>query len=483
MVQTRSQTRKQSDFKFMELDSEIEFDSEKEFESEIEFDSEKEFDSESNSDISELDEEGVCKELLDMIVRGFFENELVCETDSLKNVFLKKKQLKDIDRGSLNEWLQDPKMYINELLEYISKLDTIDLNKEMMYSMVNKISVSSSEDINKYTNWLDCSLRVPYGVYIESKGEKVMIDKMCEIRKRMDADIMFMDIAKDKIITLLPRLLENKSLNALALYGEKGTGKSTIARVIADALGRPFKMISLGGENDASSLMGHNMTYTGSHSGMIINTLISSKCMNPVILIDELDKISQTHNGGDVTGFLTHLVDTTTNMEFNGDKFLSGLTFDISKILFIFTYNDSEKINKVLEDRLTKIYIPDYSVKERREIVMKKMLPLLLRDFLFAVELSESALSKLCMVEDTGLRMIKQLLSHMLSRVQILLLSSVDSIEDLVKLKYKTLHKKYQHQFQDSGKVIIDVSDMTLLLEGVRMEDPVLARNKFSMYT
>ena len=100
------------------------------------------------------------------------------------------------------------------------------------------------------------------------------------------------------------------NINAIGLCGSAGVGKTQICQSVAEALGRPFKMISLGGESDVSSLIGHNFTYVGSGSGSIINTLIDSKSMNPILLFDELDKVGETNHGKEIIGTLIHLTDS-----------------------------------------------------------------------------------------------------------------------------------------------------------------------------
>ena len=111
-------------------------------------------------------------------------------------------------------------------------------------------------------------------------------------------------------------------------------------------------------------LEGHSYTYEGSSWGKIVDILIQSKCMNPVIYFDELDKISDTPKGEEIIGILTHLTDTTQNPQYH-DKYFSGIDFDLSKVLFIFSYNDDKKINPILKDRMYTIETKGYNTKEK----------------------------------------------------------------------------------------------------------------------
>ena len=127
------------------------------------------------------------------------------------------------------------------------------------------------------------------------------------------------------------------------IHGLSGVGKTTLAKLgiskcIQDNEGncRPFSFIALGGSSNGSTLEGHNYTYVGSTWGKIVDTLITSKCMNPIIFIDELDKVSKSEHGKEIIGILTHLVDSTQNDSFQ-DKYFNGVDLDLSKALFIFS--------------------------------------------------------------------------------------------------------------------------------------------------
>jgi ATP-dependent Lon protease len=143
---------------------------------------------------------------------------------------------------------------------------------------------------------------------------------------------------------------------------------------ISKILGREFVFIALGGAGDGSFLEGHSYTYEGSTWGRIVQILIDSKCMNPVIYFDELDKISDTPRGQEIVGILTHLTDTTQNSQFH-DKYFSEIDFDLSKCLFIFSYNDENLVNPILKDRMYRIQTKGYDAKEKTVIARNYLLP------------------------------------------------------------------------------------------------------------
>ena len=167
----------------------------------------------------------------------------------------------------------------------------------------------------------------------------------------------------------------------LGLEGPPGNGKTTLikhglAKCLVDQQGspRPVGFIPLGGSSSSSTLSGHGYTYQGSTWGRIVDILIDCQCMNPIILFDELDKVSQTESGREVTGILTHLTDSTQNDEYY-DKYFEGVPLDMSKALMIFTFNDRSKIDPILLDRMTIIETKPLSVEDKKVVARNHLMP------------------------------------------------------------------------------------------------------------
>jgi ATP-dependent Lon protease len=203
---------------------------------------------------------------------------------------------------------------------------------------------------------------------------------------------------------------------AIAIHGPPGTGKTSLVKEgISKILNRPFAFIALGGATDSSFLEGHSYTYEGSSWGKIVQILVDSKCMNPVIYFDELDKLSETPRGEEIAGILTHLTDTSQNSQFH-DKYFSEIDFDLSKCLFIFSYNDESKVNAILKDRMYRIQTKGYEQKQKIQIANNYLIKKIREQVKFKDEdiiIDEQVLGyiieKFCNKED-GVRNLKRCL-------------------------------------------------------------------------
>jgi ATP-dependent Lon protease len=240
----------------------------------------------------------------------------------------------------------------------------------------------SDSEYYKLKNWVDGFMRVPFGVYRHltvrlNDGIDSCHSFMENAKNTLDNCAYGLNDAKLQILQMVGQWIANPSAmgTAIAIKGPMGTGKTTLVKDgISKILGREFAFIALGGAGDSSFLEGHSYTYEGSSWGKIMQILMDSKSMNPVIYFDELDKISDTPRGEEIVSILTHLTDTTQNCQFH-DKYFSEVDFDLSKCLFIFSYNDESKVNSILKDRMYRIQTKGYDTKEKVIIARKHLLP------------------------------------------------------------------------------------------------------------
>jgi len=234
----------------------------------------------------------------------------------------------------------------------------------------------------KVKTWIDTFMSIPFSKFNHANvsiadGKEKCSEFMDKAVNTLNEAVYGLNDAKMQILQMVGTWLSNPQAigNAIAIKGPPGTGKTTLVKEgISKLLGRPFEFIALGGSTDSSFLEGHSYTYEGSTWGKIVSILIKSKCMNPIIYFDELDKVSDTPKGQEIIGILMHLIDTSQNTQFH-DKYFADIDFDLSKCLFIFSYNDESLINPILRDRMYKIETKGYQPQEKTIIVNSHLLP------------------------------------------------------------------------------------------------------------
>ena len=269
------------------------------------------------------------------------------------------------------------------------RLTLIDADIPVIYKSIAFKKINSLKYMDegggeyyKIKNWVDTFMQIPFNEYrnipltIDDGVEKCH-EFMEQSKKTLDEAVYGMDDAKLQIMQMVGQWIANPEAigSAIAIKGPMGTGKTTLVKDgISQILGREFAFIALGGATDSSFLEGHSYTYEGSTWGKIVDILIQCKSMNPVIYFDELDKVSETPKGEEINGILTHLTDTTQNSKFH-DKYFSELDFDLSRCLFIFSYNDESKVNPILKDRMYRIQTKGYDVKQKTIIAKNYLIP------------------------------------------------------------------------------------------------------------
>jgi ATP-dependent Lon protease len=241
---------------------------------------------------------------------------------------------------------------------------------------------SGNGEYYKLKNWVDTFMQIPFGKRMDlpitlNDGVEKCHEFMDNAKKVLDTAVYGLNDAKLQIMQMVGQWISNPDAigTSIAIQGPMGTGKTTLVKDgISKILNREFAFIALGGATDASFLEGHSYTYEGSTWGKIVDILIKCKTMNPVIYFDELDKVSETPKGDEIIGILTHLTDTSQNSKFH-DKYFSEIDFDLSKCLFIFSYNDESKVNPILKDRMYRINTTGYNKDEKTIIAKDYLLP------------------------------------------------------------------------------------------------------------
>lgn len=273
----------------------------------------------------------------------------------------------------LNEELGVKNSKDSEISDYLEKINNLDVTEEIRNKLLTELkkyeyTPVNNPEISVIRTYLDTLINLPFN---KSSEEESNLKKISEY---LDKTHFKMDEVKNRIKEYAYFKEKNPNLEnpIICLVGSPGVGKSTIASSIAGALKRKFYKISVGGLNDSSELIGHRRTYLGASPGKIMEAIIKCNTNNPVILIDEVDKIVKDFKG-DPSSTLLDILDSNLNKNFT-DNYIEE-SFDLSKVLFILTANDVNSINPVLKDRLEIIYIDNYTSFDKKDIAIKYLLP------------------------------------------------------------------------------------------------------------
>ena len=323
-----------------------------------------------------------------------------------RKLLRRKSSTNDMDYFKKHLTIQQQRALIDEMNE-VAKVTAIekpykltllesDIPRDMKAVALRKVGMlqymePGCGEYCKLKNWVDAFMQIPFN---KNKNLPITIadgvDKchefMTAAKTRLDAAVYGLNDAKMQIMQMVGQWIANPAAigTAVAIHGPPGTGKTSLVKEgISKILGRDFAFIALGGATDSSFLEGHSYTYEGSVWGKIVDFLIRCKSSNPVIYFDELDKISETSKGEEIVGILTHLTDTSQNSQFH-DKYFSEVAFDLSKCLFIFSYNDESRVNPVLLDRMYKIRTTGYSTKDKTFIAQHHLIPHIRAEVAFA---------------------------------------------------------------------------------------------------
>ena len=297
----------------------------------------------------------------------------------------------------------------------------------------------------KIQKWVDIVMKIPFGITLpppvtrDSPIQEIK-NYISNTEDLLDNEVYGHREAKSQIIQTLAKWISNPSSkgNVIGLHGPAGCGKTTLVKHVGQALGTPTVIIPLGGASDASFLDGHSYVYEGSLPGIIVSSITRAGCMNPVILFDELDKVSQSTKGNEIINVLIHLTDPTQNDNFR-DKYLGDVGMDLSKAIFVFTYNDINLVHPVLLDRMLRIETKEYSFFDKYNIATKFLLPKICQEHGFEQDrfkISETVLGDLIsrIDQESGVRNMNRALHSIVSQFNFDSLIGNISIDGMVEI-------------------------------------------------
>jgi ATP-dependent Lon protease len=402
------------------------------------------------------------------ILEIFDENErLECVLDVLVNENyvlrledeISQKAKMSIDENQKDYFLREQKKIIEQELgesddpteeidAYLAKIDELIKDEKSALTLVKECEKLTkmpygSQEASVIRTYLDTVLDLPWNT---STKDKIVISK---IKKDLDKSHFGLEKIKQRIIEELAvkKLSNKKNGQIICLAGPPGVGKTSIAQSIAKAIGRKSQRIALGGIHDEAEIRGHRRTYIGSMSGRIMAAIQNAGTNNPVLILDEIDKLASDYKG-DPTSALLEVLDSEQNNKFV-DHYID-IPFDLSNVMFITTANDVSAIPAPLKDRMEIIEVNSYTREEKFNIAKKHIIPKQLDKCGFTskeVKFSQKAIYFLIdyYTREAGVRNLERLIGSILRKCAV---KKLDDGIDLFKIDEKTVeeflgHKKY----------------------------------------
>ena len=325
------------------------------------------------------------------------------------------------------------------------KVLDLDINERTKRSIIYKLEClsrmsSTSGEFHKISNWLGVLNEVPFNKYFRVPVKNTDgNDKICSflsgIRERMNNSIYGHKEAKEQIIRVLAQLISFPKAYGyiIGIQGAAGIGKTKLIKEgICNALDYPNAFISLSGTDDASFLRGHSYTYEGATYGKICESLIKTGIMNPLLLFDELDKVSDTYKGQEIINTLIHITDPVQNDKFT-DRYFEEIDLDISRSMIVFTFNDETLINPILKDRMIVINVKGYNNQEKVVLAKDYLIPEILAqynlkkgDIIFSDEVLAHIIENI--EGEEGVRNLKRAINNLISWINMMRYVSIDDV-------------------------------------------------------
>jgi ATP-dependent Lon protease len=332
------------------------------------------------------------------------------------------------------------------------KILDLNINERTKRSIIYKLEClnrmsSTSGEYHKINNWLNVLNEVPFNKYYNipvsnTDGNEKICSFLSNIRERMNNQIYGHKEAKEQIIRVLAQLISFPKAYGyiIGIQGAAGIGKTKLIKEgICNALNYPSAFISLSGTDDSAFLRGHSYTYEGATYGKICESLIKTGIMNPLLLFDELDKVSDTYKGQEIINTLIHITDPVQNDRFT-DRYFEEIDLDISRSMIVFTFNDETLINPILKDRMIVINVKGYNNQEKIVLARDYIIPEILKqynlkkgDILFSDDVLMHIINNI--EEEEGVRNLKRAINNIISWINMMIYVPIDNV--IVNIPYE----------------------------------------------
>ena len=337
--------------------------------------------------------------------------------------------------------------YIHTIIDYLNENKS---NKPVLFDIFDTIHTEIPHSIHRFYNEI---------TQIKTNISQVE-SSLIAVEDVLDESIYSHKHAKNQIMKIIAQWMNGEQTGyCFGFEGCPGIGKTSLAKKGLsnclkddDGNSRPFAFIALGGSSNGSMLEGHGYTYMNSTWGRIVDILMETKCMNPIIYIDELDKVSKSETGKEIIGIFTHLIDQTQNDRFQ-DKYFSGIDIDLSKALFIFSYNDPDQIDRILLDRIHRIKFDNLTINDKMVIVKQFLIPEINKKMGFEniVEISDEMVEFIIVnyTMEPGVRKLKEILFDLFGEINLSILkpAASDSCDIPIIITQENLETTYLSKY------------------------------------
>ncbi|MDO4604531.1 MAG: endopeptidase La [Helcococcus sp.] len=331
-----------------------------------------------------------------------------------------KQELEETDGGNLS--------YTEEYKEKIENLPIKEEYKEHLRKELSRLEYVSgaSPEANVIRSYIDNVFDIPFGIYSD---DNIDIKKSREI---LDKDHHGLKDVKERILEFLAvrKLKDNMKGSILCLVGPPGVGKTSIVKSVAESMNREYISMRLGGMSDESEIRGHRKTYIGAMPGRIITSLQRAKILNPVFLLDEIDKISSDYRA-DPASALLEVLDPNQNSEFF-DRYIE-IPVDLSRIMFVTTANTTQSIPRALMDRMEIIEISGYTEYDKMAIAKKYLVPKQIKEHGLTskqLNISDSVLERIIKnyTGESGVRNLEREISKIVRKTAMKIVEGADCV-------------------------------------------------------